>query len=82
MAKAELCPVCRGDGIAECTEKTCHGCNGKGWVEVGDNSLDPALVPYTPSEPWTIPGPYPYYPQYPWVTWRNTGTEYYITCIN
>ena len=44
---AEICPVCNGTGIykhyrdyKEMTngvcywEQTCHGCNGKGWVQV------------------------------------------------
>jgi len=35
---AELCPVCRGSGkylgIGQ-PEKDCHGCNKRGWVEVG-----------------------------------------------
>lgn len=39
---AELCPVCNGtgryQGIAQC-----HGCDGDGWVEVGNN---PEYVPY------------------------------------
>ena len=44
---AELCPVCKGTGkykdYTNCNytsityiEKTCHGCNGMGWVEVTD----------------------------------------------
>lgn len=43
--KAEICPVCKGIGkyveylnyyinTAPYTEKTCHGCNGRGWVSV------------------------------------------------
>lgn len=43
--KAEMCPVCKGTGkyveylnyctnTAPYTEKTCHGCSGKGWVLV------------------------------------------------
>ena len=42
---AEICPVCRGSGKYKETynmnytnatyiEKTCHGCQGKGWVIV------------------------------------------------
>ena len=44
---AELCPVCNGSGVvpdpayghqtttsALPITKTCHGCDGKGWVEV------------------------------------------------
>jgi DnaJ-class molecular chaperone len=43
-AKAVLCPVCGGRGnirdehdmqTAGLLEKTCHGCGGRGWVEVG-----------------------------------------------
>lgn len=47
MAKAVKCPVCDGRGkvnleqkkatvteAAITREKTCHGCAGKGWVEV------------------------------------------------
>ena len=40
--KADLCPVCKGTGkyreivsygtITAKFEKTCHGCDGKGWV--------------------------------------------------
>jgi hypothetical protein len=40
---AELCPVCKGSGrivtVSESANKNpseqCHGCEGKGWVEVG-----------------------------------------------
>lgn len=46
MAKAVLCPVCIGKGLimdinANSTQptKTCHGCNGKGWVEVSNEPL-------------------------------------------
>lgn len=41
MSKAVTCPVCIGRGqlsvdsfSTAVNEKTCHGCNGKGWVEV------------------------------------------------
>lgn len=45
--KAQICPVCSGEGTikdnqdwntspANCWRKTCHGCGGKGWVEVGE----------------------------------------------
>lgn len=43
---AEKCPVCGGSGRLPCSTGgdasspplpvTCHGCNGKGWVTVGD----------------------------------------------
>jgi len=62
MTKAELCPVCNGSGKLSVVPQyestannrydvTCHGCNGKGWVEVSDGCCCP---------------PYPYYPYYPW----------------
>ena len=31
---AERCPVCCGSG--KYNDEVCHGCNGKGWVEVND----------------------------------------------
>ena len=45
---AEICPVCKGSGkyrdYSNCNhtstiyvERTCHGCNGIGWVEVVDD---------------------------------------------
>ena len=45
MSKAVLCPVCQGAGAvkeypsptgtsASPATKVCHGCDGKGWVEV------------------------------------------------
>jgi len=47
MAKAVTCPVCDGKGTVSnmgynghtstLTEITCHGCGGKGWVEVSDD---------------------------------------------
>lgn len=46
MAHAEKCPICNGVGEIEDTtygnatvkiNKTCHGCGGKGWVEVSDS---------------------------------------------
>ena len=34
--KAQICPVCNGDGkvrvIGQRGLKTCHGCDGKGWI--------------------------------------------------
>jgi hypothetical protein len=45
MSKAELCPVCNGQGKINPMNETvtttvghpvtCHGCDGKGWIEVG-----------------------------------------------
>ncbi len=46
MAHSEICPVCEGVGIlkiskgSEVKDKPCHGCYGKGWIEVsGDASI-------------------------------------------
>ena len=49
MRHAEVCPLCGGSGVAGAYGKgnrplpvgtacytLCHGCNGKGWVEVED----------------------------------------------
>jgi len=66
--KADKCPVCYGTGkVLDCyAEKTCHGCLGKGWVEVKEDY-------YQPYYPWPYPWPYePYEPWYP-----DTGTDYY-----
>lgn len=51
MAHAERCPVCRGEGTIvqppnpESTTAAgrvrCHGCDGKGWVQVQDASHVP-----------------------------------------
>jgi DnaJ-class molecular chaperone len=46
---AEKCPVCRGTGkfgmSAETAElRECHGCNGRGWVEVrGESNQKPEM---------------------------------------
>lgn len=52
MSQASLCPVCNGKGvvygIAETgamPTTTCHGCDGKGWVEVGGGiGISPELI--------------------------------------
>lgn len=49
---AEICPVCKKSG--KVNGKTCHGCDGKGWVKVG---LD-------------YPSPTPPYQQKPEVRWE------------
>jgi hypothetical protein len=65
MAKAVLCPVCNGTGTILKTpmdnstsgatyHATCHGCGGKGWVEVADE-----VAPYQPYTPWWEYQPYP-----------------------
>lgn len=48
MKHAELCPVCKGSGKilqpidSQCTgvpfSEVCHGCDGKGWVTIKDES--------------------------------------------
>ena len=48
MAHAEKCPVCGGDGGRRGSRSdtgssefvTCHGCGGKGWVEVSGYEVD------------------------------------------
>ena len=51
MAHAETCPVCQGKGnLPDCTSKqrkTCHGCNGLGWITIQD--IIP--IPYSPIKP-------------------------------
>jgi DnaJ-class molecular chaperone len=66
--KAERCPVCYGTGkytdpsdpmtTAVPGPRTCHGCAGKGWVEVQQDitipgyyiPYDPFVQPYNPYE--------------------------------
>ena len=49
MAHAETCPICKGKGdLPSNTSKqkeTCHGCSGKGWIEVSDKILSPHYPP-------------------------------------
>jgi DnaJ-class molecular chaperone len=50
-AHAEICPVCNGSGRlpesgTSTAGKTCHGCNGTGWVTVQDT-----VPPYVQVEP-------------------------------
>lgn len=66
MARAVLCPICNGKGKVpkdypnhSDEEKTCHGCGGKGWVEVSD----PYYAP-----PYPYPVPTPWEPN-PWRIW-------------
>jgi len=72
VAHAEKCPVCNGrgtvppkDSITSGVEVPCYGCNGKGWVEVGNGSSSCPYEPY----PYN---PYPLYPWYPQVWWGQT----------
>ena len=68
--KAVLCPICNGKGTLcdhgvntplalHPTCPTCHGCGGKGWVEVSEEL--PINYPCQPYYPY-----YPYYPTYPY----------------
>ncbi|MCH7568479.1 MAG: hypothetical protein IIA87_03575 [Nanoarchaeota archaeon] len=36
--KAQICPVCIGKGKIGFEEYICHGCYGKGWVEVNEET--------------------------------------------
>ena len=70
MSKAEICPVCEGRGNSVVSEREppmqkCHGCDGKGWVEV--SGLPDMGYPWFPVYPWW---PEPQYPRY---TWTCTG---------
>ena len=77
MAQAVKCPVCEGKGVlpdgddqstVKNPTKVCHGCEGRGWVEVGSN------VPRFPDYPLYPLSPYtpPYYPTPVWITWGET----------
>lgn len=65
---AEKCPICGGAGqlqgindlsgsAANPPTRTCHGCGGKGWVEVRDDKPEWVITtPWTqPPEPNDIP---------------------------
>ena len=64
MAHAEICPICNGKGIIEeevgstgkKITKVCHGCGGKGWIEVRDDHCYSPWYPYTIT--WTSIGVY------------------------
>lgn len=71
MARAVICPVCDGagkidedyPGAGKSNERICHGCGGKGWVEVADGvyPMYPFVIkPYYPVAPCD-----PYYYQEP-----------------
>ncbi len=64
--KAELCPVCRGSGELSnpgipaghvYAMKTCYGCLGKGWIEIGVG-ICPFGPAYQPPERAYYPTPY------------------------
>lgn len=66
---AEICPVCKGEGelINGVIKKQCHGCDGKGWIELSD---DGPSYPYIP-QPW-YPQPWYPYPYWEHTVWSNT----------
>jgi len=37
-AHAEVCPACNGFGTVGYAKKECHGCDGKGWIVVPDET--------------------------------------------
>lgn len=49
MAHLEICPICWGEGKVIKPESKwlvlCHGCGGKGWVEVSDQPMEPIYRP-------------------------------------
>jgi len=77
---SEICPICLGSGKIACEcgsgTKVCHGCGGKGWVEVSDG-YTPYIWPYT----WPYVQPYQWDTQpYKWVsddgsTARNSNND-------
>lgn len=60
---AEICLICGGTG--KYCNKECHGCNGRGWVEVSDR-----YIPYPPYNPW-----YPYTIKYEYTCSFNKMEE-------
>lgn len=60
MSKAVKCPVCEGIGEIVVEETTanvggfssCHGCNGKGWIQIRDDSYPSweEVLPHLSSE--------------------------------
>jgi len=65
---SEICPICLGSGKIACEcgsgTKVCHGCNGRGWVEVSDSYWYP-YNPYPYIWPSTDTDPY---------KWVNTSS--------
>ena len=79
MAHAEICPVCNGSGqlnpmgqdssTVVPQSQNCHGCSGKGWVEIG-NTVSGMWV--WPPGPEKLP-PEPYYPMITWHYQHEVG---------
>ncbi len=59
MSHSEKCPVCEGSGEykhwAKAPPNTCHGCKGKGWIEIGIEYL---TAPQIIGPMWTKPSDY------------------------
>jgi len=81
--KAVKCPVCDGLGkvkdpnynpgaTGEQQDVKCHGCDGKGWVEVQEDCYPFTPVNPYPYEPWIYPRE-PY--AWRWKSWQ--GVEPY-----
>lgn len=57
MTHSERCPICLGSGkllyqnyfnessCSNTSEHTCHGCTGKGWIEVNDSYPVFSIIP-------------------------------------
>ncbi len=67
MAHAERCPICYGKGQINnvnpgdtCAERweTCHGCSGRGWIEIQDTNVYPYYPPAPLNPTWAPSIPY------------------------
>jgi len=78
--KAVICPVCNGTGKLADTastggaDKVCHGCGGKGWVEVHNDYHYYPIYPIYPAPlPWQPPTqPWDTQPWKPDIIWHTT----------
>ncbi|HEC65622.1 MAG TPA: hypothetical protein ENI23_10020 [bacterium] len=58
MTDARVCPVCNGSGrydivpsgTSTMPSQVCHGCDGKGWVEVGSGEIQSYQLHYGPCD--------------------------------
>ena len=53
MAHAEICPVCNGTG--KVGNVLCHGCGGRGWLEVSGPEGPPVEPMPAPATWWPPP---------------------------